>query len=132
MQAHTMKSINFIQGINVLDGKITFDGLDLNENISLANQVDSLREDMLQIEYGERFTLDVGWQPDFDPSGYFIVRVILDEDWEEPLFEGKCHTLPELKKIIESSAALIHEKMKIKDLPYRDVEYDEFDYPQEE
>lgn len=126
------KSPNFIETTDILNGKITFDGLDLDESIPLADQVDSLREDMLQIEYGERFTLDVGWQPDFDPTGYFIVRVILDEDWEAPILEAKCSTIPDLKLVIEMAAKLILQKQSIKDLPYRDVEYDEFDYSKDE
>ena len=127
-----MKSINFINNVNILDGKITFDGLDLDENIPLLDQINVLREDMLQIKYGKRFVLDVGWRQSFDPNGCFIVVVILDRDWMNPVFEGKCRSIPELKKMIESAAILIHEQLKIKDLPFREVEYEEFDYPQEE
>ncbi len=122
-----MKSTNFIKSINIQNGEITFNGFDIDMNIPLCNQIDSLREDMLQINYGKRFILDVGWQPDFDPNGYFLVLVIQDKDWLDPVVKTKCHTLEELKKTIESSAQLIQSKLKIKDLPYRDVEYEEFD-----
>lgn len=117
----------FIGAIKLLGGKITYNVFDINENIPLTDQIDSLREDLIQIEYGERFTLDIGWQPDFDLNGYFIVRVILDKDWEDPVSIAECNTLPELKKLIESAAILIHEQLKIKDLPFREVEYEKFD-----
>lgn len=127
-----MKSINFIGNVNILDGKITYDDFDIDENTPFSDQVYSLQEDMLQIKYGKRFVLDVGWRQSFDPNGCFIVVVILDRDWMNPVFEGKCRSIPELKKMIESAAALIHEQLKIKNLPYREVEYEEFDYPREE
>ena len=119
-----MKSINFIDNVNLLGGEITYDDFDINTNVPLLQQIGSLQEDMLQIKYGKRFILDVGWRPDLDPNGYFLVLVILDTDWLNPVFATKCHTLAELKTVLESAAALIHEKLKINDLPYRDVEYE--------
>lgn len=73
----------------------------MDENIPLEEQVDLLREDMLQIGFSKRFVVDVGWQPDFHLKGKFIVRAIQDYDWMNPLYKGKCRTFKELKKAIE-------------------------------
>lgn len=117
----------FISELKLLGGKITYDGFDLNETIPFAEQIFSLQQDMLQIEYGRRFVLDVGWVPDLDPKGCFLIMVIQDRDWLNPISKIKCKTLSKLKKAIESSAVLIHEQLKIRDLPFRDVEYEKFD-----
>lgn len=36
-----------------------------------------------------RFTLDVGWSPERDPSGQFHCRLILDDNWNCPYEELK-------------------------------------------
>ena len=119
-----MKTNNsFLLKTNIRDGVIVYDGFDIDENIPLEQQVSSLREDMLQIKFGERFVLDVGWRPDFEPDGYFIVYAIQDKDWEAPLLKKKCYSLKTLKKAIEKCAEIIDEQMHIKDLPFRNVEY---------
>lgn len=121
-----MKLNSYTKKLNLFDGMVTYDNFDINENVPLDKQLSSLREDMLQIEFGDRFTLDVGWQPDFDPDGYFIVYAIQDCDWEDSLSKEKCCTLKDLKIAIEKAAKLIDSMRKIKDLPFRNVEYEEF------
>lgn len=112
----------FISKINILGGKITFNAFDININSPLSEQANSLRENMLQIEYGRRFLVDVGWSS----AGHFSVKVIQDGDWAQPISEIKCNNLTTLKGAIESSAKLIHSRLKIRDLPLRDVEHEEF------
>lgn len=118
------KENSFIYFISNVDDHISHnDFIDIDETLPLSEQVDSLKEDMLQIEIGERFVIDVGWQPDFDPKGYFVVYAIQDEDWDNPLSKTICKTLNELRDAIEKAEQLIRLKQKIKDLPYRKVEY---------
>lgn len=50
--------------INDLDfspGKITLNDLKLDRNIPLKNQMDDLKEDLLQINYNDVYIIDVGW-----------------------------------------------------------------------
>ncbi len=108
-----MKTKNsFIKKLNILDGVITWNSFDLDENRSFDDQEFLLTEDMLQITFGDRFTLDVGWQPDLDPKGSFVVYAIQDEDWDNPLLKKTCNTFSELKKTIEDTAIFIDKMRK--------------------
>jgi hypothetical protein len=60
------KNKNFIHGINIHDGIITFNDFDINEDTSFGQQKYSYKEDMLQVAFGDRFILDV----EHDPKGY--------------------------------------------------------------
>ncbi len=46
-----MKTTRFIEGANILGGNVAYDGFAIDVNEPLSDQVDSLRQDMLQIEY---------------------------------------------------------------------------------
>lgn len=60
-----------------------------------------LREDLLQVEYGSRIFLDVGWYGSFAKDGSewneFKVRVIQDENWSKPLYTGRAKDLDTLR-----------------------------------
>ncbi len=117
-----MKNNNsFVSQLNLLDGKIIWDHFDIDENSPLERQVDSLTEDMLQIGFGKRFAVDVGWRPDFETGGHFIVVAIQDCDWMKPVYENKCRTLKELKEAIEEAVLVVDKMRKIKNLPYRNI-----------
>ncbi len=118
---------DFVQGLNIGCGKILYCDFDIKAEIPLEEQIFSLQEDMIQIAFGDRFTLDVGWYPEMNPEGQFSVVAIIDEDWENLLSKINCRTLAELKRAIEKTVKLIDKARKIKDLPYRDVEYEDWD-----
>ena len=85
------------------------------------------KEDILQIKYGDRFILDVGWYPAPNPKGRFVVLAVLDNDWMDPLSTVECRTLSALKEAIEKTATFIDKMRKTKDLPYRNIEYEKFE-----
>lgn len=72
--------------LTLIKGKIVHDDLSPLKNIDPANQIDLLKEDMLQVEYTDAFLLDVGWYPSFDITGSFQIRAIKDFDWDTPVF----------------------------------------------
>jgi hypothetical protein len=75
-------------------------------NVPLAKQAKwELKEDLIQVEFGKRAIVDVGWYPAFDPEGSFTVMVIVDRDWEEPIVRIKCATIPELKSALVQAVA---------------------------
>lgn len=82
--------------INDLDfspGKITHNDLKLDENVPLKNQVDVLKEDLLQVNYNDKYIIDVGWYPEFDENGNFKIYVIEDFNWSYPKIIKKSKTL---------------------------------------
>ena len=47
-------------------------------------------QDLLQLQhdtYG--ITIDLGWVPEADPEGSYLLRVLKDEDWDNPLYYYK-------------------------------------------
>lgn len=111
-----VKNNNFLEKIDFRQGNITYNSFQLDDCFSIENQLDELHEDMLQVTYGDRLTLDLGWRPYSNmptaQDGRFIVSVIIDEDWIKPLLVLESKTLPELKKCLEVAIELIVEKQK--------------------
>lgn len=103
---------NFIKNIDIGLGQITYCDFNIDPVAPLKKQLPALQEDMLQIEFGNRFLIDVGWYPAMGLNGCFIVYVIQDEDWDHPLSKAQCSTLKELKNAIEKAAAFIHNLSK--------------------
>jgi len=85
------------------DGKVVYwDMLDLDFAKELKEQLDELKEDLAQVTFknGE-IILDIGWYPEFSRNGVFVVSVIQNENWEEPLFQGRCKNLEKLKLVVQ-------------------------------
>lgn len=98
---------NFVKNLNILNGTVTYNDFDIDENIPFQEQKYSFKQDILQIAFGDHLLLDIGWYPEMSPQGHFWVRMIQDYDWQNPLYEEKCRTLNELKNIIEKFALLV-------------------------
>jgi len=79
---------------------------DLDADLSPSAQADELKEDLVQVSYGENTTLDIGWYPSFAPDGHFAVVVIRNQDWDEPAFSAECTTWSELKEAVEQAVAV--------------------------
>jgi len=77
-------------------GTITHDDLSLLQEGALSEQVDLLKEDMLQVEFAGGFLLDVGWYPEFDAAGGFRINVIRNYDWNRPVVALTAHETAEL------------------------------------
>jgi hypothetical protein len=88
-------------------GRVTtwnIDDLDLSKGI--ASQVDLLAEDLVQVRFGDHVILDLGWYPEFDPEGHFVLNVIKDEDWETPTTVLRFKNLAEFQKNMSHVIAL--------------------------
>jgi hypothetical protein len=94
--------------LTFITGKITYDELSALRNIDLSNQIDFLKEDMLQVEYHGTYLLDVGWYPSFDINGTFQIRAIKDYDWDAPLAFSKVDTIQLLLEEIIAAQNLIN------------------------
>lgn len=103
---------DFVKDLNIRDGIITYNDFDIDENIPFEDQWYMYKEDILQIRYGDRFILDVGWYPESNPEGHFAVRAILENDWMNPISKIECRTLSELKEAIEKTALFIATERK--------------------
>ncbi|MDY0832071.1 hypothetical protein [Pseudomonas sp. SED1] len=84
--------------LDFLQGRITYDNLSFLQNSSLNGQIDSLKEDMLQVEYSEGYLLDVGWFPSFDIGGNFQIKVVKDYEWNTPVLALTAYSIDSLIK----------------------------------
>jgi hypothetical protein len=105
-----------LSSINLYGGKITFDAFKINIHQPLHSQSFYLDQDLLQIDYGDLFTLDVGWYPEMDPTGFLRILVIKDCDWNNPLYKKKLtaldiHTFP----LVLEEAAKFASELEVKE-----------------
>jgi hypothetical protein len=85
-----------LQNINLHDGKIIF------ENIS-TYQKSPFEENLLYIEYGTRYAVDVAWYPSMPPQGCFVIIAIQDSDWDNPLLCIKTEHFEDLGDAIQKA-----------------------------
>lgn len=72
--------------LDIGEGVVVFDQIShLPDAFVVAQHIDCLREDMLQIRFGGGLLLDVGWYPSFRKRGRFILHLVKDQDWGEPV-----------------------------------------------
>ncbi|RON57280.1 hypothetical protein [Pseudomonas frederiksbergensis] len=93
--------------LTFIKGKITYDDLSSLENTDISSQIDSLKEDLLQVEYSDCYLLDVGWYPSFDINGSFQISVIKDYDWGAPQLFSKARSISALKMQITEAQNFI-------------------------
>lgn len=81
-----MESLN-IKEIIGDKGKIVFDDLStIDISLGIENNIDDLKEDLLQVELANGNVLDVGWYSSSDIEGHFSVCIIKNYDWMEPFY----------------------------------------------
>ena len=95
--------------IHLNNGIIIYDEFNIDPNRPPKDQIMELQEDLLQIQYENNVVVDVGWYPELDPSGKFIVNIIKDSDWSHPIYKKavkskKFHA--ELQKAIDLASTL--------------------------
>jgi len=78
--------------INWKSGEVVFwDIDDLDINRSIDSQLDiienDLKEDLVYVRFGDAIILDLGWYPEFSIQGKFVLMVVKDEDWENPILK---------------------------------------------
>ena len=82
-------------------GLVIFDDFSVNFSKPLEAQLDSLKEDMLQVEFEGGYILDVGWRPSFSLDGAFYIVLIKNHDWEKPVFSAEARGMDGLMKSME-------------------------------
>lgn len=106
---------NFLSDIDLKSGILEYDSFEIDPKAHFADQRFFFTEDLIQIAFGEKFCLDVGYYPASNPNGFFMVEVILNEDWEKPVYQKKCKSLEEMKKCLQEATdladSLSHEKI---------------------
>lgn len=104
---HEIVRMSILKTIDIKNGKVVFDDLSLlSSSIPLSNQLDELKEDLLQIEYPNQILIDAGWYPCFSEDGQFKVFVIKGDDWENPMMKVNAKDLIDLQDALIKAVEL--------------------------
>ena len=63
---------------------------------------EDLDEDLLQLELPDGCVLDVGWYPSCDPSGRYVLQIVKDRNWQEPVEKIETTSLREIWHELEN------------------------------
>ncbi|UZE13821.1 hypothetical protein [Pseudomonas sp. B21-053] len=105
--------IDKIIDLTFIKGKITYDDFSFLKNFKNSRQIESLKENLFQVEYLDTYLLDVGWYASFDINGSFEIRVIKAYDWNTPLFFSQTESI----KTLLSKIIAAQKKIKQDQLP---------------
>jgi hypothetical protein len=90
--------------LDLKNSTITFNGFtEINQGIPLINQLELLKEDLLQIEVGSDLIIDVGFYPEFSAEGEFKILLIKNSDWENPSWSAQTRDLNKLPLLIQEA-----------------------------
>lgn len=98
-----MVDVDFLKN----NGIVIFDDFNISENIDLSEQLEELKEDMLQVSFPSGYILDIGWRPSFEINGSFKLLLIKDYIWNNPIYSDSPSNISELKKSIEIAISKI-------------------------
>ena len=108
---------NIFSHINFCNGKLSTTKAVLLLDVPLEDQKHNLFEDILQVSYTSKdliYVLDIGWHfEDFEVSkdSFFAVKVIVNEDWSNLLYDKKTSSVIELKNLMEAAISLITKQL---------------------
>jgi len=63
---------------------------------------DWINEDLVQVSYSQGYVLDVGW---YKGISRFVIWIIKDNNWEEPVHKKNYRTIQELYEGMEKAIA---------------------------
>lgn len=96
--------MNILKDIDLQGGRVVYYDFNIDFNIPFQNQKWSYKEDLIQISFDNgKYIIDIGWYPEFDEKGSFIISTIQTYDWGNPLFEKKCKDKNLLIKYIKEA-----------------------------
>jgi hypothetical protein len=93
-------------------GKVVYNDFDISKEKPLSEQIYSLKEDLFQVNYDEKYIIDIGWHPEFTTKGNFKICVIKDFDWANPVFIKKTKDLEKLKSYMVESISVVNEYIR--------------------
>ena len=96
-----------MKNINFNPGKIVYNEFCVDFSRPFKEQLDNLLEDLLQVEFFNGYLLDLGWYPEYDEEGEFVIRVIKDQDWESPVYKKKCKDEDQLFHNLEMAIKIV-------------------------
>jgi hypothetical protein len=101
---------NLLDSIKLQSGTLVYDDFHINFLLPFDEQKWAFKEDLLQITFGDTYTIDVGWYPEFEPHGFFVISLIKDFNWQKPIMRKNCKKNSTLKKYLQDSINYVSKK----------------------
>lgn len=98
---YKLENINFPKNSKVV--KNVFTTYDPSNEYDVEESFLNLQEDLLQVSFEDQNQIvDLGWYGDFDKNeGSFIIYIIKDQDWDNPLQIEKSKSQKEITKALK-------------------------------
>lgn len=96
--------------IDFKSGRITYNEFHFDFNLPFSEQEDSLMEDLLQVEYENGYLIDLGWYPEYDENGKFILQLIKNDNWKKPIYKKQSRDWEQIKKSLLKAINIIQEQ----------------------
>ena len=93
-------------------GKVIYNEFNIDFSLLFSEQLDCLTEDLLQVKYTDKYILDIGWFPEYELNGSFIIQIIVDKNWDDPIYYRNCITQKEFIETLDD--AIIYANMLYK------------------
>lgn len=87
-------------------GMVIYDEFSIDFDKPLVEQIYSLNEDIYLVKYMDKYLLDLGWYPEHNINGYFVVQIIYEEQWNKPIYYAKCRS--KLDLFYEMNKAILY------------------------
>lgn len=89
-------------------GTLIYNEFHINFDIPYSLQIENLNEDLLQVDFAGKYLLDLGWYPESDPDGEFVILLLQDNNWSMPIFCARCTTPSMLKTCIQKAVDMVN------------------------
>ena len=93
--------------VNFISGDIIYDEFKVDFTKRYSEQKECLLEDLLQVKYAQEYLLDVGWYPEYESEGEFIVQIIKKQNWKEPIYKKSSKDEEELIQNLKNAVEII-------------------------
>ena len=88
-------------------GRITYNEFHIDFSIDYDKQLNHLNEDLFQVCFPQGYLLDLGWYPEHQENGCFIIQVIFRSAWDTPIFKAEAIDEEEMVEKVNEAIALI-------------------------
>lgn len=93
--------------INFQSGEIIYNEFKIDFSKEYSEQEECLLEDLLQVKYTQGYLLDVGWYPEYESEGEFVVQIVKNQNWEEPIYKNNSKNRVDLVQDIKNAIRII-------------------------
>lgn len=95
---------------NFSQGEIIYNNFNIDFDVPFEQQKDELLEDLLQIKFENDYLIDLGWYPECDITGKFILYLIKNENWQNPVYKHSCNKKDELIMSLDIAIGIINKQ----------------------